>query len=915
MSQIISAPMTWLDIARGLAMSSSREAARSKSLLRARVGWFGVLIESTTTPDNDALAEWLESIFPGHVYRDPLRIQLEGPPNAADLPVQVDLVEDDSFFRPTFGIIDGVVDFSVSAPPTSLGRPVPVAAVLSIKGGTGRTTAAVVLALRWALRAKKPILLVDADLEAPGISYLFKEIVGEIKISFEDILALAHSEDNKDWRNTIDYAAGRLRDHTVSGDVIVLPLRRNLDELASSAIRPEHLSTPERPYALADLLAHIAARLNCAGVVVDVRAGLVPVGVNLAMDPDVSPLIVSTLSDQALKATSAFVQFLVREMRQAGADLKRPLIVINRVPTLYRQVGADQKIIGPFSENLLSCFVPEREGDIARHQGLLDDSIGLDPYIQVEVPELPDIQVAAAGWDKYVEQINSSGFMGIVSSSFDRWIDTELGRSVSQHSENVSARIPAEQADDRRARLAEFSESLISAETVQSPVSKPLVTKPLAALAQRFQSEVPIAVSEGAKGTGKTLAARYFIDQRSWDNVVQELVGRSGAVSAHIIPACASVQSSGSYQEQVDNARQEVARSLNLEAPLEVSFTTSWLKEQIGANHGEQRWIELWLDLVAWSSGFRPRIPGAGDEFIQFLRHNGQHAVALLEGLEELYTSVEDVGVRTAMRAALVGLPQRLRSESRRPLGVIVFARRDTVKTAVTQNLDQYRREYGPFALSWTDGDVLELAAWLATEAQAIPNLWSEEFGRLSRDEKAGHLEALWGRKLGPDDVPERRTREAYTATWIIAVLSDLQGRLVPRDLIRLLSNASREAISPEERMKYQGRLLTPRALKSAVAPTSEKKVNETQEEIRELEPIFEKFKRQADRLTVPLGQEALEELELSSTEIEILKRHGIMFGDGVPYEVPELFRRGLKLRHSGARQSVVKLYRRARQT
>jgi hypothetical protein len=89
--------------------------------------------------------------------------------------------------------------------------------------------------------------------------------------------------------------------------------------------------------------------------------------------------------------------------------------------------------------------------------------------------------------------------------------------------------------------------------------------------------------------------------------------------------------------------------------------------------------------------------------------------------------------------------------------------------------------------------------------------------------------------------------------------------------------------------------------------------VEETEEEIGELKPAFAKFKSQADELAVPLSQEVVDQLGLTETELAALIRHGIIFGDKPPYEVPELFRRGLGLKHAGARRSVVNLYNRAR--
>ena len=319
------------------------------------------------------------------------------------------------------------------------------------------------------------------------------------------------------------------------------------------------------------------------------------------------------------------------------------------------------------------------------------------------------------------------------------------------------------------------------------------------------------------------------------------------------------------------------------------------------------------MDLIAWSVGFHVRVRGAGEGLFEALRTRGQSIVAVFEGLEELYSSAVDQGVEVAMRALLISVPQRLRSEPRRPIGMLTFIRRDTVEVAIRQNLDQFRREYVAFALTWTEDDVLELAAWLSHQSGALPKLWNTHFHSLSSAERTTKLEPLWGTKLGPEDQPGRRTREAYTATWIVAVLSDLRGRLVPRDLVRLLANAASVEPEGEELGLYNSRLLTPRSLRTAVDSTSSYKVNETEEEIVELKPAFAKFKSKADELAVPLSEAVIAQLGLTDPELTALTRHGIIFGDKPPFEVPELFRRGLGLKHSGARRSVVNLYNRAR--
>lgn len=913
MTPIDQTPMTWMDVARRFAEILPDDQTRPSTLIRARVGWFGLILEAVEGHDQDEILAWLETLFPTRLRNAPLSLELEGPAHGNVLPIDIVTEEAGSRFRQSFGIVDGIIEFSPAPPAVIEARPVPVVAALSVKGGTGRTTTAIAFSLRWSEIAKEPVLLVDADLEAPGVSYLFESHAGTPKISLEDVITLAHSEETEGAPRTISFAAERLKDHTITGNLIVLPLRRTIDELASSSIRPEHLSTPEHPFALADILSKIAKELGCCGVVVDVRAGLVPLGVTMAMDPNVSPIIVTTLADQSIRATSGLVKFLSRELKRHGGWLRKPLVVINRVPAVFKQAGLDKRLIEPLTLELLSSLVPDQSDNVSSSSDLYDGMIELEPFLQVEVPELPDIQVSSREWDIYTSQIAGSGFSKIIGSGIDQWISTEL--SSTPETIELKPEAPEVSPESSRRMLCTFANQLIAAENAEGNVPKPLVTQSLAALAQRFQSEVPIAVSEGAKGTGKTLAARYFISQRYWDQAVKELLGKAGAVHAPLLPVCASIQSSAKFQGEVDAARQYAAKDLGFGTPMNAYESTSWLKDEFSKEHSEQDWVNIWLDIIAWSCGFKVRTANIGNEFLEELRSTGKTFIAVFEGLEELYSSASDLGVDKAMRAILVSLPQRLRSEARRPLGALIFARRDTVEAAVRQNLDQFRREYAPYALTWTEADVLELAAWLATQSEALPGLWTSDFTTMNASEKANRLEKLWGSKLGPDDAPGKRTREAYTATWIIAVLSDLRGRLVPRDLVRFLASAASQLPEDDEVSTYAGRLLSPRALKNAVEPTSNAKVKETEEEISELSPIFGKFRTKADEIAAPLTSESLAEIGIGESEIQTLTRHGIVYGETAPYEVPELYRRGLGLRHTGARRSVVNLYRKSRKS
>lgn len=833
---------------------------------------------------------------------------LEGPTSRLPIDLKVGDRSITNAFLPLGGV-ESSIDFHARMP-RSLGG-LPIIACHSVKGGTGRTTTALVSATQWAEKAGKPVLIVDADLEAPGLSYLYRASRGSSQVSFEDVVALAHSDDTTNWSETAGYVATKMPGQRI-GDLFVLPLRRDLDELASSSIRAEHLASSRNPFALADILRSIALKMGCAGIVVDIRAGLVPLAAQLILDPSVNRIFVSSLGGQSLDGTVALVRYISREARRRQLVLGRPLLVVNRIPSVLRETGTDDTLLSPALEQITYELLKGRSTNLGSDEAIFSTDDDIQPIAMSKIPEIADLQATSTTWEGYIEQVHTSGFFRRLAGDFNEWL-----QQTSNEPQTVSSSEPFNVAppdrDTRCRQLAEYAEKLIAAEVTSQPIEAPLVTRPLRALAEQFVAQLPIVVSEGAKGTGKTLTARFLVARESWSSAVAALSPSRSTSDAPILPVLGSIQASESFQNEIDSTRRLIARSFGFSEPQTVHATTSKLRAALGHAVSDQQRASVWLNAIAWSAGFQVDEPTAGEALLRHLREHDRKLLAVFEGLEELYADPFAGQTPQWLRSLLVDLPQRLRSEPGRPLGLLVFSRRDSVDAAVPQNSDQFRLLYKAFSLTWSEADVLELAAWLSTKSGAL-NIWSSEFQSLSQSEREEKLFPLWGRKLGPDDKPGRRTAEAYTANWIIAVLSDMQSRLVARDLVRLLDHAAVSSVGNDDSEFANTRLLTPQALKLAVKPTSIAKVKETQEEIAELGPVFDKFRQQPDRVVAPLDSSAIEVLELTQGDISLLQRHGILFGDAPPYEVPELFRMGLNLRHSGARHSVINLRRRARQ-
>lgn len=919
--------VTWIDVARRLLAIERTDPSwveKPSGLTRIRVNWDEILL-SVEDPDVDASKAllWLSKLlFAVTIVTEPdengIRegaILLDAPKSRELLPVVFERAKSSyGASRTSLGSIEGLIELGNQSEIKKFNRPVPVLACHSVKGGTGRTTTAVGLASLWAKRDGGSILLVDADLEAPGLSYLFRATRPEAEVSLEDLIALAHSDLDPSLQETVQWAAERLKSHKV-GNLVILPLRRDLDELASSAIRSEHLASPERPYRFADLLAQVAYAAGCVGVVVDVRAGLVPVAAQLILDPNVPRVLLTSLASQSLESTAALIKFVAREFRRSNLDATPPLIVVNRIPSVLREYGQDDRILAPTLEKIEESLLADRTQEVAADSPVFDDAFALDPYYVLKLGEIADLQVPSSRWEGFSEQLANSGFLTRLEAGASEWLEFVLPkRQVGQIEtvDLVKATITVT-PDLARKSLGQFAANLVAAELADKPVDAPLFTGPMRALAMD-SAQPPVVVCEGAKGTGKTLTARYLLGKENWQGVVAQILGVSASFNALFLPVLGSIQTSEKYLEEINLQRRRVAVSIEAGEPQSANDTRAYIQEKIRLKDSAINWTEIWLNCIAWSAGFQVGNVGAGLAFLGDLRKRQVRLIVVIEGVEEIYLTASDQSVPLMLRALLIDVPLKLRSEPGRPLGLIIFARRDTVDAGIAQNRMQFRTQYQDYALTWNEGDVLELAAWLATKSGAL-EIWATDFHELADTDKERKLEGLWGKKLGRDERPGGpRVQEAYTAGWVVAVLSDLQDRLVARDLVRFLENAAKASVSLEDREGYGSRLLLPRALRSAIGPTSQEKVRETEEEIIDLKPVFAKFRANSNLTKAPINQEAILEIGLTLEDIDILRLHGIILGDAPPYEVPELFRMGLGLKHVGARHSVLGTRRRAKQ-
>lgn len=196
------------------------------------------------------------------------------------------------------------------------------------------------------------------------------------------------------------------------------------------------------------------------------------------------------------------------------------------------------------------------------------------------------------------------------------------------------------------------------------------------------------------------------------------------------------------------------------------------------------------------------------------LDNAGKRLVIVVDGLEDLFQDLSgDKAHQTALRALLQEVPEWLGQQPRRPMGILIFVRRDMVLAAVHQNAAQLMARYETYALKWNREEALRLVAWVTMKAEILSDLKVERLQNMEEQDLVQELIPLWGRKLGSD-----RSREARSADWVIAALSDFRGQIQARDLVRLLHLAAKKSVIDPY---WKDRVLVPGAIKNALPECS----------------------------------------------------------------------------------------------
>lgn len=803
------------------------------------------------------IRNWLKIWFPNALKEEGISLESLGN-GQRFLPIYFEEVEEDELITPSFipsfsrpkaisFYNEKPIERSENADPVMI-------AAHSFKGGVGRTLHT--LALTAALEDRDPdskILLIDADFEAPGITWM----TSNPEIAFVDLLNLIHS--STDPFSVVPAIADDLQNQ-LSGNVFFLPAFRTERQLRSLEIKPEHIFRfAENPFIISDVIAQLAKKLNAKYVLIDLRAGISELSANWLLDSRVANIFVTTLNSQSVEGTLIILDLLAQHQQDYGLYSKDiPAIIIS-------QVNPDQihilKQIWNKEEETGSSTAGQNVGRLrnAFSSYLSQTGFEEEDALVIVSPLYDSLLVLPNNWDDIRELIKKSGLFDNISPI-----------ALSYQIPSSETFLPEDEISIAREKMLERVPDLIYAEKHLPPGF--YQSQPIRNLANRHRTRLPNLVVVGAKGAGKTFLFRQILRNRNWKSFLGEALGEQ--VFAPVIDA--------------KIIQVTIPEAIEHKTEVWIKKVKPYLLDKLAQDGNLNTWRSVWLEVMAWSYGFQNDSEDVGDAFIKHLIQQKKQVIFLFDGLEDLFPEYyQNTRQQIAMRALLQDVQSYISVTPNAPIGIIVFIRRDMIEHIIKQNLGQFIDRHKEFALKWDRTEALRLVAWVISyyEIFNLPNLPQATIPKAHEETLTQALFSLWGRKLGSD-----QSREARSAKNILGKLSNFNEEVQSRDLIRFLAEAIKQELGGTS--TFKDRILGPKAIRDAFPEVGKEKVREVKEENKNnrFEEVLEKLEQLSPKIKVPFESTA----ELSSEDISLLIEQGVLKRHEDKYYMAELFRLGL---------------------
>jgi cellulose biosynthesis protein BcsQ len=910
---------TWLDIRRVISHHTNYGSNFPKGVVRIRCFSDALEIglnneEQSRENAHEALKEW----FGDWYQEEELLIQLDL--GDATLPVEFIPGEEnditDVSVRPFWEEIAYIGGDSetedISTKPIKLPKPYNdkpnLIAFYSFKGGVGRTLNLAAHLFALLDRAKEldksiRVLVIDADLEAPGLTYWNRSEKQQPAVSFIDFLESYHYSPIDIEQTLSIFAKEVKKSPKQEGKSIIyfLPACLNDNELLDTPILPEQLVTsPDGTWECGNAIHRLGKAIGVDYIFIDLRAGLSEISSPIIFDPRFQRFLVTTITEQSVTGTSLVLKQIGQVApSKASIDDKKyydPSLIISMLTPELKSLPAFEDVGVRFE----SAYVQPEEDSIYSTRLKTQETYFAQELLYIN------------NWDEARSKLNPTSVMEIARSWAEDQFDITTNQELKSEPKEAQNKLIAVR------RLRDVCERYIYAEEGQG--KDLLVTEPLKNLATKFRDELPRVVSIGAKGAGKTFNYIQLSRFKYWERFLNRIdkTETTSNEKIYIFPLLQSLKLGDNARNIINEARSEVRTAAigdNQQEFLHSESVGRIKRALTDQNWNEPQWTEFWITEIARAIGINSEDNQINSLSLinRDLKDKGLRIVVLFDGLEDIFSNIAfEPKEKTALKALIEDLPNKLSEIRQSHLGIIIFLRRDFLRYTISQNLQQFENLYRSYDLSWNQDSFLRLVFWICSESEVIGAEKSIIYN-LAKEELSDKLEKLWGKRLGSDNA-----KEAYTASWVFAALTDFNGRLQARDIIRFLHHAADITVNRAKEVQsekwFNSRLLPPEAIRRALKPCSEQKVEEAKEEY----PAFKAWvddtlpQYTPDNRKIPF---AVQQFEMEQKTVQMLEEMGVIYEDKekdneARFYMPEIFREGLGFSGKGARPRILVLKR-----
>ena len=744
---------------------------------------------------------------------------------------------------------------------------VPILAFHSYKGGVGRTLALITFVRNMIdiYGGGKKVLIVDSDIEAPGLTWLGEQQNGSYNISYIDLLNIisAKGTDEKIFEELSHIAENSLltfHNAKMSVPQYFLPTYRITDQLLDIYSNPERIMSGEQnKYIISDALSMLGQKLKADLVLVDLRAGVSEYSAPLLFDPRVKKIVVTSTSNQSVIGTN----LLIRQLKkQKNNSIYKILLTM-----VQKDLLSDKD-----REKLYSLLISYGKDD--------EDSVDTDISKLDSIIEIPksDSVIHLGTIDQICDSLNGAN---IVTDPLANIVKDLL--NTEPENSNIYTK---DIINKFRENLYHITDENVTAEGTFS--ANLLTTKPVLQLGS-FTRDIPRINILGAKGSGKTYLYKQMLIAKEWNEFLKIVNKADYSNQDTLICPVLCTEDRNNFQRILQDCKNNCLNKISFmkKSADSLSQNEKSVREAISRNISENSWQDFWDSLI-WNM-FEDI--DSWEKLNLSLKQINTRIIFLFDGLETLFADfAQSCCEKKAIRALCKGFINHLYESQAEQIGAIIYIRKDIAEIVFDINFEQFRNQYHQFELDWQQKDALQLAWKLTDSAAQMSGLkLTEETApiySLTQDVIENNLNKIWGKKMGADD-----SKTAGTIKWVLASLSDFKGQLQARDIVRFLKFASRE--KDDGKTQYFDRLLSPEIMKKAIKSCSEKKLKEVETEINQLKQSFQILKEIPNsQKQVPLPEEVLD--KLTNEDRKTLERYGYLTEAEGEYYIPESIRYAL---------------------